>query len=367
MDEPRYASAGVSYELLDAAKKLAAAQALATSGLLHLRGGSGIDASRGEPAFVFELGDRSLALVLECLGTKSVIARHYLEAGGADRFADIGYDAVAAIVNDLCCVGALPLVVNAYFATGSSGWQHDASGRYSSLVTGWRSACETAGATWGGGETSSLTGIVFPDEIDIAGAAVGQVPPGHAPVLGQDLAPGDEIVLLASSGLHANGASLARALASELPDGYLTRLPGGRHYGDALLDPTVIYVPLVESLLERNIPVTYLSHITGHGLRKVMRAKNELTYRIHSLPPVPEVLRFITERTSMSPHEAYGTFNMGAGFAVFCRAGSAGAVVEAASDAGLSAIIAGAVEAGERRVIIEPLALTYETDELRLS
>jgi phosphoribosylformylglycinamidine cyclo-ligase len=366
MSENRYSSAGVSYELLDAAKKLAAAQALATTGLLLRRGGSGIDASRGEPAFVFELGDRALALVLECLGTKSVIARQYLDAGGPDRFEHIGHDAVAAIVNDLCCVGALPLVVNAYFATGSSGWQHDPSGRYSSLVTGWRRACETAGATWGGGETSSLTGIVLPDEIDIAGAAVGEVPAGHAPVLGQELAPGDEIVLIASAGLHANGASLARALAAELPDGYLTRLPSGREYGDALLDATVIYVPLVELLLERDVPVTYLSHITGHGLRKVMRAKRELTYRIHRLPPVPEVLAFITERTGMSLREAYGTFNMGAGFAVFCRPGSGQRVAEAASDVGLTAIIAGSVADGPRRVIIEPLALTYETDELQL-
>jgi phosphoribosylformylglycinamidine cyclo-ligase len=367
VNERRYASAGVSYELLDAAKKLAASQALGTTELLRRRGGSGIDASRGEPAFVFELGDRTLALVLECLGTKSVIARQYLEAGGPDRFEDIGYDAVAAIVNDLCCVGALPLVVNAYFATGSSGWQHDPSGRYSSLVTGWRRACEVAGSAWGGGETSSLTGIIGPEEIDIAGAAVGEVPSGTAPILGRDLVPGDEIVLIASSGLHANGASLARALASELADGYLTRLPSGRHYGDALLDSTVIYVPLVELLLERKVPVTYLSHITGHGLRKVMRAKRELTYRIRSLPPVPEVLQFIVDRTGMSAHEAYGTFNMGAGFAVFCGSGSSKNVVEAASEVGMTGFVAGSVAAGPRRVIIEPLAIRYESDELQLS
>lgn len=367
MNEPRYASAGVSYELLDAAKRLALAQAMGTTGLLRQRGGAGIDASRGEPAFVFELGDRTLALVLECLGTKSVIARQYADAGGPDRFADIGYDAVAAVVNDLCCVGALPLVVNAYFATGSSGWQRDAGGRYASLVAGWRHACESAGAAWGGGETSSLAGIVLPAEIDIAGSAVGAVPPGRAPILGQDLAAGDEIVLIASTGLHANGASLARALAAELPDGYLTRLASGRQFGDALLDPAAIYVPLVELLLEQDVWVTYLSHITGHGLRKVMRARKELTYRIHSLPPVPEVLAFIAERTGMGPREAYGTFNMGAGFAVFCRAGSGQDVIEAASEAGLAGLVAGSVAAGPRRLVIEPLGIVYEDEELRLS
>jgi phosphoribosylformylglycinamidine cyclo-ligase len=367
MNESNYASAGVSYELLDAAKKLAAAQALATTGLLQARGGAGVDASRGEPAFVFELGDRSLAIVLECLGTKSVIARQYLQAGGADRFADIGYDAVAAIVNDLCCVGALPLVVNAYFATGSSQWQQDPSGRYGSLVTGWRQACEAAGAVWGGGETPSLSGIIDPDEIDLAGAAVGEVPSGHRPILGQDLAPGDEIVLVASSGLHANGASLARAVAAELPDGFRTRLPSGREFGEALLDPTVIYVSLVEALLKRNLPVTYLSHITGHGIRKVMRAKRELTYRIHTLAPVPEVLEFLAERAGLEPHEAWGVFNMGSGFAVFCGAGSGPEVIKAAEDAGLAAVLAGVVEQGSRRLIVEPLGVTYEGDELQLS
>jgi phosphoribosylformylglycinamidine cyclo-ligase len=362
MSDSNYACAGVSYELLDAAKKLAAAQALATSGLLQARGGSAVDASRGEPAFVFELGDRCLAFVLECLGTKSVIARQYLEAGGTDRFTDIGYDTVAAIVNDLCCVGALPLVVNAYFATGSSQW-----GGYGSLVTGWRRACEQAGAVWGGGETPSLTGIIGPDEIDLAGAAVGEVPQGHRPILGQDLAPCDEIVLVASSGLHANGASLARAVAADLPDGYRTTLPSGREFGAALLDPSVIYVPLIEELLSRSLPVTYLSHITGHGLRKVMRARREFTYRLHDLPPVPEVLEFLTRRAGLGQHEAWGVFNMGSGFAVFCGKGSGREVIEAAEAVDLTAVLAGSVEAGARRLIIEPLGVTYESDELQLS
>jgi phosphoribosylformylglycinamidine cyclo-ligase len=357
-----YASAGVSYELLDAAKKLAAAQALATTGLLPARGGAAVDASRGEPAFVFELGDRCLAFVLECLGTKSMIARQYLEAGGPDRFADIGYDTVAAIVNDLCCVGALPLVVNAYFATGSSQWA-----RYGSLVAGWRRACEEAGAVWGGGETPSLSGIIGPDEIDLAGAAVGEVPPGHRPILGQDMKPGDEIVLVASSGLHANGASLARAVAAELPDGYRTELPSGRELGAALLDPTVIYVPLVAELLKRGLPVTYLSHITGHGLRKVMRARREFTYRLHSLLPVPEVLEFLTGRAGLEPQEAGAIFNLGNGFAVFCGTGSGPEVIQAAEARGLTAILAGSVEPGARRLIVEPLGVTYESDELQLS
>ena len=96
-------------------------------------------ASRGEPAFVFELDGRAFAFVVEGLGTKSMIARQVLERQGINRFADVAYDTVAAILNDLCCVGALPLVVNAYFATGASEWYREPA-RAAALLEGWRRA-----------------------------------------------------------------------------------------------------------------------------------------------------------------------------------------------------------------------------------
>jgi phosphoribosylformylglycinamidine cyclo-ligase len=105
-----YSSAGVDYATLDAGKRSALTEALATSGLLERAGGRAIDESRGEPAFVFEWGGQTLAFVLEGLGTKSIIARQLEDELGPDGFEHVAYDAVAAIVNDLCCVGALPLV-----------------------------------------------------------------------------------------------------------------------------------------------------------------------------------------------------------------------------------------------------------------
>src|SRR6202790_3645995 len=132
-----YRAAGVDYEALDAGKRLAMAKALSTSPLLAARGGRALDSSRGEPAFVFELGGRAFAFVVEGLGTKSIIARQVLESLGVNRFAAVAYDTVAAIVNDLCCVGALPLVVNAYFATGSSNWYRDGE-RQAALLAGWQ-------------------------------------------------------------------------------------------------------------------------------------------------------------------------------------------------------------------------------------
>ncbi len=161
------------------------------------------------------------------------------------------------------------------------------------------------------------------------------MPAGRAAILGERLAAGDEIVLVASSGLHANGASLARLIAGRLPDGYATELPmygsvpstvgagaAATTFGEALLEPSVMYVPLIAALLQdADVELTYLSHITGHGLLKLMRPTKELTYRIERLPAVPPVLSFLVEHAGMDAQAAYSTFNMGAGFALYCRAG----------------------------------------------
>jgi phosphoribosylformylglycinamidine cyclo-ligase len=364
--ESAYASAGVDYATLDAGKRLALTEALRTSPALAAHGGVALDVSRGEPAFVFELGDRTLAFVMEGLGTKAVIARHVAERSGLNRFDAVAYDTVAAIVNDLCCVGALPLVVNAYFATGSSAWYRRTEW-HEALVKGWSRACSDAGATWGGGESPSLPGLVNDADIELAGSAVGAMPPGREPILAEHLSPGDEIVLIASSGLHANGASLARMIADRLPDGYEAKLPSGRTFGDALLDPSVLYAKLVGALAEQSVPVSYLSHITGHGLLKLMRPSHELTYRISDLPPVPEVLTFLAEHADMDAHSAYSTLNMGSGFAVYSAMGTGQQVVEIAKGLGHDALVAGSVEEGPRRVIVEPIDVTYTTDELDLA
>jgi phosphoribosylformylglycinamidine cyclo-ligase len=365
-ESANYKAAGVDYDALDEGKRLAMARALETSPLLAARGGRALDASRGEPAFVFDFGGRTLAFVMEGLGTKSIIARHVFERHALDRFADVAYDTVAAILNDLSCVGALPLVVNAYFATGASEWYAQAE-RSAALLEGWQRACQDAGCVWGGGESPSLSGLVATADIELAGAAVGAVPEGRSAILGEDLRPGDEIVLVGSSGLHANGASLARLLAERLPDGYLTTLPSGRALGEALLDPTTMYVPLVEALLESEIPVSYLSHITGHGLLKLMRPTKPLTYRISALPPVPEVLAFLVSQAGLAPPEAYSTFNMGSGYAVYCPAGTGARVVALAAELGFGALVAGSVEEGPRQVVLEPIAVHYAGDELELS
>ncbi|MGO9558205.1 MAG: AIR synthase related protein [Acidimicrobiales bacterium] len=364
--EDAYRSSGVDYGVLDAAKRRSMQAVLASLAAPANRGALVASETVGEPAQLVEVDGVQLATVLECLGTKSEIAREVEESLAIDRWEAIGIDAVAAIVNDLSCAGALPISVSAYFATGSAGWYSGA--RHESLVAGWQRACAEAGAAWVGGESPTLSGIVGERAVDIAGSAIGRIPAGCRAWLGSRLEPSDEIVLVESSGLHANGASLARAVASSSPDGWATVLPSGQRFGEAVLEPSVIYVRLVEALQSAPFhdQLRYASHITGHGLRKLMRADRELTYRVSALLPVPEVLSWLAERAGLDAAGAYGTFNMGVGFAVFAAAGAGEQVCLVAESLGLNAIVAGAVETGARRVILEPLGIEYSSEELDL-
>ena len=119
--------------------------------------------------------------------------------------------------------------------------------------------------------------------------------------------------------------------------------------------------------METEVQIHYLSHITGHGLLKLMRPRRELGYRIDELPPVPDVLSFLVEQAEMPPAAAYSTFNMGCGFAVYCARGAGAEVVRLAAEHGLRAHIAGGVEEGPRRVILSEIDVVFESDDLDLA
>lgn len=120
-----YERSGVDYSVLDGVKRAAVARAAATTPLLAASGAREFEGSRGATAYVVEVGGLTLAMVTEGLGTKSIITETYLEQSGESRFADIAVDAVAAIVNDVISVGANPMVITAYFATGDAAWYTD--------------------------------------------------------------------------------------------------------------------------------------------------------------------------------------------------------------------------------------------------
>ena len=360
-----YEQAGVRYDLIDPLKVAAQRAAAATGAHLAAHGFREVAESRGESAYVVDVGPFYVASILECLGSKTLVADDMHKLTGRPWYAGIAQDTIAMAINDLITVGATPLVVQAYWAAGGSEWFTDAA-RARDLVAGWKAACDTCQVTWGGGETPALAGIVEGGRIDLAASCTGLVKPKERLSLGEKLGPGDAIVLLASSGIHANGLSLARKIAERLPRGYLTEIEPGLTYGEALLAPTTLYSPVTEALWSAGVRVHYAANITGHGWRKLLRHPKPLGYRIHIVPPVPPVLKFLQQRAGHDDEEAYGTFNMGAGFALFVNGEDAERTVAVAKACGVEAWVAGDVQAGDKRLLIEPLGVTFGGDTLQL-
>ena len=360
-----YKQSGVDYDKIDPLKVMAQKAARGTAQNLLAAGFQEVEASRGESAYVIDLGEFYLATITECLGTKSLVADEMRTLTGKTYYDAIAQDTIAMAVNDLITVGARPLTLHAYWATGGSEWFTDMQ-RIEELLSGWQQACDLAGVSWGGGETPSLSGVVESGAIDLAASCTGIIKPKERLTLGQDLQPGDAIVLLESSGIHANGLTLARKLAEQLTDGYATRIAGGRMYGEALLDPTAIYSPVTEAMFEASVTVRYLSNITGHGWRKLMRHPGAFTYRVTAIPPVPPVLQFMAEQAKLDARDAYGSLNMGAGFAVFVPKEDAAKAIKISERLGIKAYQAGTVEEGTKKIIIEPLDITFEGESLDL-
>lgn len=360
-----YEQAGVNYDLIDPLKVAAQRAAKATATNLAAHGFGEVAASRGESAYVVDVGPFYLASIVECLGSKALVADEMKALTGKSWYAGIAQDTIAMAINDLITVGATPLVVQAYWAAGGSEWFADAE-RAQALVAGWKQACDICGVAWGGGETPALAGIVEGGRIDLAASCTGLINPKSRLSVGDALGPGDAIVLLASSGIHANGLSLARKLAERLPQGYLTEVAPGLGYGEALLAPTTLYSPVTEALWRAGIVPHYSANITGHGWRKLLRHPATHSYRIHTVPAVPPVLRFIAEQAGHDAREAYSTLNMGAGFALFVKAGDAERTAEVARAQGVEAWVAGAVEAGPKQLLIEPIGVRFGDDDLQL-
>jgi phosphoribosylformylglycinamidine cyclo-ligase len=370
-DDPhgsQYARAGVDYALVDPGKLLAQQAARRTAGALATRGMAEVDETRGESAYVIDMGTHLISTVTEALGTKNLVADAVREDGGRTFYDHIAQDTVATILNDLATVGGVPLCITAYWGSGSSHWLADET-RTADLVKGWEKACALAGCSWGGGETQVLAGIIDDGAAVLGGSAVGLIQPRERLLVGSRIAAGDVMLAAPSAGIHANGLTLARSIAARLPSGYKTPVPGdakGRSFGEALLDPTPLYGPLVAALQGAGIDLHYAVHVTGHGWRKLMRAEASFTYHVERLPPVPPVLEFLRGAANMSHADAYGTFNMGAGFVLFMAAANAGRAIDLAQESGFSLDRLGTVEPGPKRVVIAPLGVTFDEASLRI-
>jgi len=379
-----YKDSGVNYEPVDEFKRRAQEYGKNTTKniqRLQRLGLRVVEDSFGESALLIEYSAGTvsyyMAHLVEGLGTKNLVAdemrkltKHAEEmrrATGKLYYDNIAQCAVAMMVNDAATLAAMPVNAAMYLAVGNSNWFKDKE-RWENLLSGWYKACNISECVYGAGETPVLKGVINSSTFDIGGSVLGIVKPRER-YDNFGLKEGDAIVLIASSGIHANGLTLTRSIAKSLPNGYLTDMGNGQSFGGALLEPTIIYVPLVRDCFEKGAVIHYMSHITGHGWRKIMRAKNPFTYVMDNVPELPLIFQFIQRAGGIDIKEMYGTFNNGFGYAVYCAQEDVEKIIISARQNGMSAIAAGHVEVGPKRVIIKRGGkedIVFEGEELNI-
>lgn len=360
-----YSQVGDNYSTKDPVNKLSQQAALTTAKNLKNYGFEEVTQTRGESAFVWKQGDIYMASVIECLGTKNLIADEVRKITGKTYYDIIAHDTVATFINDISTVGAKPLVVHAFWSVEDNSFLQDAE-RTKDFVKGWADACNLSGATWGGGETSTSKGIIEKNTINLAGSCVGIIKSEKRLLIEDKLKNGDRILLLKSNGVNANGISLTRALAKKLPEGYATKMSDGQTFGEALLTRSNIYAKLVQDLLDANLNLHYITNITGHGLRKIMRSKRSFTYIIESLFEPLEIFQFIQENAGIDDFEMYQTYNMGQDYAIFLPKEDMEKALEIIKKTGFEGLDAGYIEKGERQVIIKSKNITFKGEALNL-
>lgn len=360
-----YSQVGDDYSTKDPIKKLAQTAARETGINLKERGFEEVSDTRGESAFVWRQGDVYMATTVEGLGTKNLIADETRRITSKTYYDVVANDTVAYIINDLISVGAKPLTVHAYWVVEDNSWLQDEE-RMRDLTNGWKNACDLSGAAWGGGETATMKQIVIPNTAEFAGSAVGIIGPKERLITDKKLQVGDRILLIKSNGVNASGISLARAVTKKLLKGYGTSLSDGTLYGEAILTKCNIYAKVVEDLLDSGIDVHYISFISGHGMRKVMRARGSFTYIIEKIFEPQEVFLFIQEHAGIDDYEVYQTYNMGQDYAIFVSSKDVKKVQAIVKRNGFESLDAGYVEKGPRQVIIKQKNLTYKGETLDL-
>ena len=384
-----YAGVGVNYDAMDPFKRKAQMAGRKTAGniICHCLGEfKEVEWSRGESAYLIETDKNYIAHVEEGLGTKNLVADAMYQLTGKSYYNQVAQCTVAMIVNDMITLGAMPLSVAMHLAVGDSDWFNDER-RSEDLIHGWKKACDMALCVWGGGETPTLKKMIAPATAVLAGSAMGIIQPKEGIIIPK-IRHEDVIMIAESSGIHANGLTLARKIGerkdsflkkignlfypdkfslSELPDGYLTKLSDGRTYGETLLDPTHIYVRLIKECLISEIDIHYVVNITGHGWRKLMRDTQSFTYMIESLPRQLPIFDFIQKHGPVDDQEAYGNFNMGAGFALYVPEKDVDKVLEVSKNLGYRVFCAGHIEKSEeKKVVIKPRGLEYHGSTLKV-
>jgi phosphoribosylformylglycinamidine cyclo-ligase len=333
-----YASAGVDIEAGDRAVDLMK-QWVERARRPEVLGGIGGFAGLFDASALKSYDRPLLATSADGVGTKVAIAQ------AMDVHDTVGFDLVGMLVDDLVVVGAEPLFLTDYIATGSV-----VPERIASIVEGIAKACVEAGCALIGGETAEHPGLLAPHEYDMAGSTTGVVE--AADVLGAErVRPGDVVVAMAASGLHSNGYSLVRHVLLERAGWTLERHVDelGRTLGEELLEPTRLYAQPCLRLARAGL-VHAFSHVTGGGLAanlaRVLPAGVHVTLDRATWTPAP-VFDLVGRLGSVSRDDLERTLNMGVGMVAVVDPGRVDATLASLQADGVGAWVAGEVRAGD--------------------
>ncbi|MCM1182710.1 MAG: phosphoribosylformylglycinamidine cyclo-ligase [Roseburia sp.] len=267
-----------------------------------------------------------------------------------DKHDTVGIDCVAMCVNDIACAGGEPLFFLDYIACGKNEPE-----KIATIVKGVADGCIRSGAALIGGETAEMPGFYPEDEYDLAGFAVGVVDEKDL-ITGAELKAGDVLIGIASSGVHSNGFSLVRKvfeMTRESLGTYYDEL--GRTLGEALLEPTKIYVRTLQSIREAGVCIKACSHITGGGFyENVPRMLREGIHAVINKDSyeVPAIFRLLQQKGGIEERMMYNTYNMGIGMIVAVDLADVERTVAAVRAAGESCHIIGETKAGEKGVTL---------------
>jgi phosphoribosylformylglycinamidine cyclo-ligase len=296
-------------------------------------------------AAVVQVSDElALAVATDGVGTKLLIAQL------SDRYETVGIDCVAMNANDVLCVGATPAIFVDYLAVERV--NPEVVGQ---IATGLAEGAKQAGVAIVGGEFAQVRemvrGVAEGKGFDLVGTCIGFVHPQRL-IVGADLRVGDVVIGLASNGIHSNGLTLARRVlfdhARLAPTTFVDEL--GTTVGEELLKPTRIYVRPILTLLQR-MPVKALVHITGGGVRNLLRVQTPCTFVLDAMPEPPPIFSLLQRLGDIADAEMFTTFNMGIGFCVVVASEHADKALQILREAGERAQVIGQVAAlGERQV-----------------
>ena len=351
-----YTEAGV-----DTAKEEIALQRLlfhVQKSLSFRKGIGSVKLNIGYFANVIDLGQGiGLAVSADGVGTKILIAQMM------DKYDTIGIDCIAMNVNDILCVGAEPISMLDYIAVCDPN-PH----LMEEIGKGLAKGAEIANISISGGEIAIIKDMIKGErknhEFDLVGTAIGKVSLDKV-IAGQNIREGDIIIGLRSNGIHSNGLSLARHIFFNIAhtgiNEYFDEL--GKTIGEELLEPTHIYVPEIMEMINSNLDIKALIHITGDGLLNLNRVKANVGFVLEYLPEAQPIFPLLQKLGNVPDEEMFLVFNMGIGFCVILPEQEAEAAIDIARKHKVDAFRLGYVIKGEKKVIIKPKKLMGQKNQ----